>query len=114
MFQFPRRFWDAKVKGSDFFGHVPETAGERGMFAVFYDMALKVMKINIALSTPFQVVVALSIICQDIIALSANLHVIIALSAPFRVIIALYTPFQHIFALYLFCTLIAYYVMLKL
>ena len=52
MLQFPWRFWDAKVKGSDFFGHVPENASERGMFAVFYDMALKVMKIFIALSTP--------------------------------------------------------------
>ncbi|KAK2192337.1 hypothetical protein NP493_33g03006 [Ridgeia piscesae] len=39
--QFPHRFWDAKVEGADFFGHVPENANERGMFAVFYDMALK-------------------------------------------------------------------------
>ena len=30
------------MEGADFFGHVPENDEERGMFAVFYDMALKV------------------------------------------------------------------------
>uniref|UniRef100_A0ABI7YZ54 Lysine demethylase 1B n=2 Tax=Felis catus TaxID=9685 RepID=A0ABI7YZ54_FELCA len=36
--QFPYRFWDSKVQGADFFGHVPPSAGKRGLFAVFYDM----------------------------------------------------------------------------
>ncbi|KAM9666810.1 lysine-specific histone demethylase 2 isoform 4-T5 [Trichechus inunguis] len=36
--QFPYRFWDNKVQGADFFGHVPPSASKRGLFAVFYDM----------------------------------------------------------------------------
>ncbi|XP_008566695.1 PREDICTED: lysine-specific histone demethylase 1B isoform X3 [Galeopterus variegatus] len=36
--QFPYRFWDGKVQGADFFGHVPPCASKRGLFAVFYDM----------------------------------------------------------------------------
>uniref|UniRef100_A0A452SVE7 Lysine demethylase 1B n=1 Tax=Ursus americanus TaxID=9643 RepID=A0A452SVE7_URSAM len=36
--QFPYRFWDGKVQGADFFGHVPPSASKRGLFAVFYDM----------------------------------------------------------------------------
>ena len=81
MLQFPWRFWDAKVKGSDFFGHVPENAGERGMFAVFYDMALKV---RIASSMHLTVIIALSIPFQDTIALSNPFQVVIALSIPLQ------------------------------
>uniref|UniRef100_A0A8D1N0K2 Lysine demethylase 1B n=1 Tax=Sus scrofa TaxID=9823 RepID=A0A8D1N0K2_PIG len=36
--QFPYRFWDSKVQGADFFGHVPPSVSKRGLFAVFYDM----------------------------------------------------------------------------
>ncbi|XP_010621224.1 lysine-specific histone demethylase 1B isoform X2 [Fukomys damarensis] len=36
--QFPYRFWDSKVQGADFFGHVPPSASQRGLFAVYYDM----------------------------------------------------------------------------
>ncbi|GAB1298143.1 Lysine-specific histone demethylase 1B [Apodemus speciosus] len=36
--QFPYRFWDSKIQGADFFGHVPPSASQRGLFAVFYDM----------------------------------------------------------------------------
>lgn len=36
--QFPYRFWDRKVQGADYFGHVPPSPENRGMFSVFYDM----------------------------------------------------------------------------
>ncbi|XP_066572012.1 lysine-specific histone demethylase 2 isoform X1 [Amia ocellicauda] len=36
--QFPYRFWDSKIQGADFFGHVPSTSDKRGLFGVFYDM----------------------------------------------------------------------------
>uniref|UniRef100_A0AAY4BVT7 CW-type domain-containing protein n=1 Tax=Denticeps clupeoides TaxID=299321 RepID=A0AAY4BVT7_9TELE len=36
--QFPYRFWDSKVQGADYFGHVPSSPEDRGMFGVFYDM----------------------------------------------------------------------------
>ncbi|XP_028908791.1 lysine-specific histone demethylase 1B isoform X2 [Ornithorhynchus anatinus] len=36
--QFPYRFWDSKIQGADFFGHVPPNSSKRGLFAVFYDM----------------------------------------------------------------------------
>ncbi|XP_039520072.1 lysine-specific histone demethylase 1B isoform X1 [Pimephales promelas] len=36
--QFPTRFWDSKVQGADYFGHVPASVEKRGLFSVFYDM----------------------------------------------------------------------------
>ncbi|KAM9165047.1 lysine-specific histone demethylase 2 isoform 2-T2 [Pangshura tecta] len=36
--QFPYRFWDSKIQGADFFGHVPPSSSQRGLFSVFYDM----------------------------------------------------------------------------
>lgn len=40
--QFPYRFWDSKVQGADYFGHVPPCPEKRGLFSVFYDMRPKV------------------------------------------------------------------------
>uniref|UniRef100_A0A8C7FBX4 [histone-H3]-N(6),N(6)-dimethyl-L-lysine(4) FAD-dependent demethylase n=1 Tax=Oncorhynchus kisutch TaxID=8019 RepID=A0A8C7FBX4_ONCKI len=36
--QFPFRFWDGKIQGADYFGHIPPSPDKRGMFGVFYDM----------------------------------------------------------------------------
>ncbi|XP_041104008.1 lysine-specific histone demethylase 1B [Polyodon spathula] len=36
--QFPYRFWDGKIQGADFFGHIPPSSDKRGLFGVFYDM----------------------------------------------------------------------------
>ncbi|XP_010114831.1 PREDICTED: lysine-specific histone demethylase 1B isoform X2 [Chlamydotis macqueenii] len=36
--EFPYRFWDSKIQGADFFGHVPPNSSQRGLFSVFYDM----------------------------------------------------------------------------
>uniref|UniRef100_A0A8C6T1N1 [histone-H3]-N(6),N(6)-dimethyl-L-lysine(4) FAD-dependent demethylase n=1 Tax=Neogobius melanostomus TaxID=47308 RepID=A0A8C6T1N1_9GOBI len=36
--QFPFRFWDGKIQGADYFGHIPPSPDHRGMFGVFYDM----------------------------------------------------------------------------
>lgn len=36
--QFPYRFWDSKIQGADYFGHIPPSPNKRGMFSVFYDM----------------------------------------------------------------------------
>ncbi|XP_072267735.1 lysine-specific histone demethylase 2 isoform X2 [Pyxicephalus adspersus] len=36
--QFPYRFWDSKIQGADFFGHIPPDPSKRGLFGVFYDM----------------------------------------------------------------------------
>ncbi|KAM6184896.1 lysine-specific histone demethylase 2 [Rhynchocyon petersi] len=36
--QFPYRFWDHKIQGADFFGHVTPDVSKRGLFAVYYDM----------------------------------------------------------------------------
>eukprot|EP00058_Branchiostoma_floridae_P003627 XP_002589115.1 hypothetical protein BRAFLDRAFT_75096 [Branchiostoma floridae] len=36
--KFPSRFWDSRVQGADFFGHIPPTEDKRGQFGVFYDM----------------------------------------------------------------------------
>uniref|UniRef100_A0A6I8QFY2 [histone-H3]-N(6),N(6)-dimethyl-L-lysine(4) FAD-dependent demethylase n=1 Tax=Xenopus tropicalis TaxID=8364 RepID=A0A6I8QFY2_XENTR len=36
--QFPYRFWDNKIQGADFFGHIPPNCNKRGLFGVFYDM----------------------------------------------------------------------------
>ncbi|XP_070534432.1 lysine-specific histone demethylase 2-like [Ptychodera flava] len=39
--KFPRRFWDKRVQGADFFGHIPSDAKEKGLFGIFYDMTPK-------------------------------------------------------------------------
>eukprot|EP00116_Pleurobrachia_bachei_P000905 sb/3461167/ len=36
--KFPKNFWSDKIKGSEFFGHVPSTEELRGMFTIFYDI----------------------------------------------------------------------------
>uniref|UniRef100_T1IIN9 SWIRM domain-containing protein n=1 Tax=Strigamia maritima TaxID=126957 RepID=T1IIN9_STRMM len=36
--QFPRRFWDKKLKDADMFGYIPQNSSERGLFGVIYDM----------------------------------------------------------------------------
>ncbi|XP_058033863.1 lysine-specific histone demethylase 2 isoform X2 [Ahaetulla prasina] len=36
--QFPYRFWESKIQGADYFGHVPPNSSKRGLFSVFYDM----------------------------------------------------------------------------
>lgn len=36
--QFPYRFWDSKIQGADYFGHIPPGPDKRGMFSVFYDL----------------------------------------------------------------------------
>ncbi|KAH0617900.1 hypothetical protein JD844_016619 [Phrynosoma platyrhinos] len=36
--KFPYRFWDSKIQGADYFGHVPPSSSKRGLFSVFYDM----------------------------------------------------------------------------
>lgn len=35
---FPFRFWDKKIQGADYFGHIPPGPEKRGMFSVFYDL----------------------------------------------------------------------------
>ncbi|XP_055076756.2 lysine-specific histone demethylase 2 isoform X3 [Misgurnus anguillicaudatus] len=39
--QFPHRFWDSKIQGADYFGHVPPCPEKRGLFSVFYDLCPK-------------------------------------------------------------------------
>ncbi|MBN3314364.1 KDM1B demethylase, partial [Atractosteus spatula] len=41
--QFPYRFWDSKIQGADFFGHLPPSSDKRGLFGVFYDMDPQVL-----------------------------------------------------------------------
>ncbi|XP_056597117.1 lysine-specific histone demethylase 2 [Triplophysa dalaica] len=36
--QFSHRFWDSKIQGADYFGHVPPCPERRGLFSVFYDL----------------------------------------------------------------------------
>uniref|UniRef100_W5LIC7 [histone-H3]-N(6),N(6)-dimethyl-L-lysine(4) FAD-dependent demethylase n=1 Tax=Astyanax mexicanus TaxID=7994 RepID=W5LIC7_ASTMX len=45
--QFPYRFWDSKVKGADYFGHVPPSPEKRGLFSVFYDMTPKCVLMSV-------------------------------------------------------------------
>ena len=40
--KFPTKFWQSKIKGADFFGHVPISEEHRGLFAIFYDMNTEV------------------------------------------------------------------------
>ncbi|KAM9761563.1 lysine-specific histone demethylase 2-like [Menidia menidia] len=36
--QFPTRFWDSKIQGANYFGHIPPAPEKRGLFSVFYDL----------------------------------------------------------------------------
>lgn len=45
--QFPYRFWDNKIQGADYFGHIPPGPDKRGMFSVFYDMESQVRLLTI-------------------------------------------------------------------
>ncbi|KAL7984475.1 hypothetical protein Chor_003045 [Crotalus horridus] len=36
--QFPYRFWESKIQGADYFGHIPPNSNKRGLFSVFYDV----------------------------------------------------------------------------
>ena len=36
--KFSRNFWKDRIKGGDFFGHVPVSSEVRGLFAIFYDL----------------------------------------------------------------------------
>ncbi|KAM9729640.1 uncharacterized protein ACNS7B_017124 isoform 4-T6 [Menidia menidia] len=36
--QFPTRFWDSKIQGADYFGHIPPAPEKLGLFSVFYDL----------------------------------------------------------------------------
>jgi hypothetical protein len=40
--KFGKKFWQSKIKGADFFGHVPSSEDHRGLFAIFYDMNTEV------------------------------------------------------------------------
>ncbi|XP_063690523.1 lysine-specific histone demethylase 2-like [Bolinopsis microptera] len=40
--KFTKKFWQSKIKGADFFGHVPSSEEHRGLFAIFYDMNTEV------------------------------------------------------------------------
>ncbi|ESO94098.1 hypothetical protein LOTGIDRAFT_145165, partial [Lottia gigantea] len=37
--QFDKKFWKSKTDGDDFFGHVPVSESQRGLFNVFYDLS---------------------------------------------------------------------------
>ncbi|ESO82363.1 hypothetical protein LOTGIDRAFT_176287, partial [Lottia gigantea] len=40
--QFDKKFWKSKTDGDDFFGHVPVSESQRGLFNVFYDLSTSV------------------------------------------------------------------------
>jgi len=37
--KFPSAFWRKKIREADYFGHVPGTSEDRGLFSVFYDVS---------------------------------------------------------------------------
>ena len=43
--KFPSAFWRNKIGDADYFGHVPGTSEDRGMFSVFYDVSREVRKL---------------------------------------------------------------------
>ena len=38
--RFERCFWRSKTGGAHVFGRIPESAGDRGLFAIFYDLTV--------------------------------------------------------------------------
>uniref|UniRef100_A0A2R5LMK0 Putative amine oxidase n=1 Tax=Ornithodoros turicata TaxID=34597 RepID=A0A2R5LMK0_9ACAR len=40
--KFGKPFWASKVRSADFFGHVPSSAEQRGLFSVFFDLSPRV------------------------------------------------------------------------
>ena len=42
--RFPTAFWRKKIREADYFGHVPGTSEERGLFSVFYDVSKDVSR----------------------------------------------------------------------
>ncbi|KAL3208582.1 hypothetical protein MRX96_038988 [Rhipicephalus microplus] len=40
--KFTRPFWSAEVRSADFFGHVPSSPEQRGLFSVFFDLSPRI------------------------------------------------------------------------
>uniref|UniRef100_A0A6P8Q5F9 [histone-H3]-N(6),N(6)-dimethyl-L-lysine(4) FAD-dependent demethylase n=1 Tax=Geotrypetes seraphini TaxID=260995 RepID=A0A6P8Q5F9_GEOSA len=60
---FPYRFWDSKIQGADFFGHIPPNSNKRGLFGMFYDM-----------DPQFKQAILMSVITGDAVTLIKDLN----------------------------------------